>query len=202
MAERLFVEKAFFTDTDVDIYVRNIGSIDLTLEQVDINGVLYNLSSKISLPSIENNNQITATTVTVTEPFTEGDYVISFISSRNKDLGATEIGYHKSPRILYSSLTPNQITVNSSTPIIKANVTDPNGIGDICADSSDVSGIYMTLNLEEINVTLIPDYAHNIVTVQASKQLIDGYYVVYLRVTDKEGNSVSRSWYFSVATPL
>ena len=90
MGENLFVERVFFDSTHIRIFVSNIGHGDLTLEYAIINGEIHSLTEgKVTLQNEER-------LFVYIEDYTvdpQGIYHISFISSRGKELGVTEVEY-------------------------------------------------------------------------------------------------------------
>lgn len=96
MGERLCVEKVLFNATHIKIYVRNIGHGDLILENIIINETFYDLSPPITLPTpgvIPEVEIITISYDTLDGDGGKGVYSISFFTSRNNELGYTEVEY-------------------------------------------------------------------------------------------------------------
>jgi flagellin-like protein len=88
MGERLCVEKIFFTEDDINAYLRNIGHRDLTLRDAKVNGQLYPVVNGMNIPA-----EGRFVTIEGYEVNPEGVYAISFLTSRNNELGHTELEY-------------------------------------------------------------------------------------------------------------
>ena len=86
MGERLCVEEILFTEDEINVYVRKIGPRDLNLRDAKVNGQLYPVVNGKDIPE---DGQF----VTIEGEFPEGVYAISFLTSRNNELGHTEIDY-------------------------------------------------------------------------------------------------------------
>lgn len=93
LSERLSVEKVLVNGDYVDIYLRNTGENDITLEYVIINGDWILLDHKVVLPAITANLEAEATVVTVNKSaYTEDLILIRFFSSQNNVLGNVGVG--------------------------------------------------------------------------------------------------------------
>lgn len=90
MGERLCVENVFFSVDQIKIYVSNVGDGDVSLEYAVINGKIHNLTAGfLTLHEFDGHFVV----IDNYEVNPQGHYQISFISSRNKDLGITEVEY-------------------------------------------------------------------------------------------------------------
>jgi hypothetical protein len=90
MGERLCVENVFFSVDQIKMYVTNVGDGDITLETAVVNGRIYNLTGGfLTLHQLEGHFVVIENYVVDSQ----GHYQLSFISSRNKNLGLTEVEY-------------------------------------------------------------------------------------------------------------
>ena len=87
ISERLCVEKVIFDESNLKIYVRNIGNQELTLEQCLINNNIYDLQEgKVYLTYLGQ-----FVTIENYEISDDDVYEISFFSSFNNQLGHTVV---------------------------------------------------------------------------------------------------------------
>jgi hypothetical protein len=90
MGERLCVENVFFSVDQIKMYVSNVGDGDITLEYAVVNGKIHNLTDGfLTLPELDGQ----FVNIDNYEVNLQGHYKFSFISSRNKNLGLTEVEY-------------------------------------------------------------------------------------------------------------
>ena len=195
MGERLTIEEVLFDTNQIRIYTRNVGQTNIILEQVKINGVLHDLPQKIVLAPREANPNSEAEEVVVEGSYVEGLYVISFVSSLNKDLGSIEAHYLLQPRISIIEPTVGQ-KINTLTPEISAIVSDPSGYLDI------LNGIIMKLDHRVIayQPTKSPPYDISVSYQVPSGSLDENvtYHIVSLEVIDGMKNYVTKTWWFEV----
>lgn len=90
MGERVCVENVFFTDTRITIYLFNAGDVGLTLEYAVINGKKYPFVEGIMPLPVQSSQYVTIDAYSM-DP--QGTYRISFVSTRNSDLGVLEVQY-------------------------------------------------------------------------------------------------------------
>jgi hypothetical protein len=88
MGERLCVEEILFTEDEINVYVRKIGPRDLNLRDAKVNGQLYPVVNGKDIP--EDGRFVTIEGYEVNP---KGAYIISFLTSRNNELGHTEVEY-------------------------------------------------------------------------------------------------------------
>jgi flagellin-like protein len=198
MGERLTIEEVLFDATHIRIYARNIGQTNIILEQVKINGVLHDLPQKIVLAPREANPNSEAEEVVVEGSYVEGLYVISFISSLNKDLGSVEAHYLLQPRISIIEPTVGQ-KINDLTPEISAIVSDPSGTDDIILDGT----IVMKLDQRTLSyqLSISPPYDISVFYQVPTSESLDEdvtYHTVSLEVVDGMNNVAKKIWWFEV----
>lgn len=213
MGERIFVENVMFDPTKITIYVRNTGSISVNLEQVKINDYLFPLDQGVvNIPVPEGNRNSNPSVVTVSNNtiypiYEEGSYSISFISPRNKDLGAVLVKYGYPPSIF--GLTPaNEAVLSEAPTLISAQVRDTsqnasNVYFDLyyMRDYKDTTEKPISLSLDgyDIESTAISAVVNgDILTISYQPTIIqfNTYYTIELRVKDSQGNMASKIWWF------
>jgi hypothetical protein len=89
MSERLYIEKIFFNGTTIQVYVRNIGFVDVTLITSIVNGKTYDLTEG-KVPVTDEGQFVNIENYEV-DP--QGIYSISFLTSRFNELGHTQVQY-------------------------------------------------------------------------------------------------------------
>jgi len=199
MGERLTIEEVLFDATHIRIYTRNIGQTNIILEQVKINGVLHDLPQKIVLAPREANPNSEVEEVVVEGSYVEGLYVISFISSLNKDLGSVEAHYLLKPRISIIEPTVGQ-KINDLTPEISAIVSDPSGTDDIIPPDGT---IVMKLDQRTLSYqfSISPPYDISVFYQVPTSESLDEdvtYHTVSLEVIDGMNNVAKKIWWFEV----
>ena len=198
MGERLTIEEVLFDGTYIRIYARNIGQTNIILEQVKINGILVDLPNKIVLAPREANPNSEAKEVKIEGGSVEGLYVISFVSSLNKDLGSVEAHYLLQPRISIIEPTVGQ-KINDLTPEISAIVSDPSGTDDIILDGT----IVMKLDQRTLSYqfSISPPYDISVFYQVPTSESLDEdvtYHTVSLEVIDGMNNVAKKIWWFEV----
>jgi hypothetical protein len=92
MGEKLYVERFTVNETSVNLYVRNIGHFDITLEFYNINGTRYPFTSTIIIPAPAANPYEKETLISVPKLDSEDViYLLSFFSSKHNELGNVEV---------------------------------------------------------------------------------------------------------------
>jgi flagellin-like protein len=199
MGERLTIEEVLFDGTYIRIYARNIGQTNIILEQVKINGILVDLPNKIVLAPREANPNSEAKEVKIEGGSVEGLYVISFVSSLNKDLGSVEAHYLLQPRISIIEPTVGQ-KINTLTPEISAIVSDPSRTVDIIPP---VGTIVMKLDQRTLScvVSELNDFDISVFYKVLPSESLDEtviYHTVSMEVIDGMNNVAKKIWWFEV----